>query len=101
MKLGDIKPWQYLYYTERYYGSDYADSLIHVRLVDGILMAHPICTNVQGEYINVSREASEDLPVSAYFDERCWYPTHYMGGDPSEFMTKNFPLAKIDNENEH
>jgi len=51
MKLEDIKANDYLYYTERPH-SDYADSLIHVRDVDSVLMALPICTNWGGEYIN-------------------------------------------------
>jgi hypothetical protein len=94
MKLEDIKHGDYLYYTERP-DSDYADSLVHIREVDGVLMAHPVCTNWGGEYINETKyNWGKDLPVSAYFDERCWFPTHYMGGDPAEWMTKNYPLTK-------
>jgi len=94
MKLENIEHGDYLYYTERPH-SDYADSLVHIREVDGVLMAHPICTNWGGEYINETDENwGEDLPVSAYFDERCWFPTHYMGGDPAEWMTKNYPLTR-------
>ena len=94
MKLDDIKANDYLYYTERPY-SDYADSLVHIRDVDGVLMAHPICTNYQGKYINETGENwGEDIPVSSCFDEKCWFPTHYMGGDPASWMTENFPLAR-------
>lgn len=97
MKLEDIKHGQYLYYTERHYGddqaSDYADSLVHIREVDGVLMAHPVCTNLQGVYANEPKEGwGGDLPVSSYFNPEDWHPTHYTGGDPAEWMTKNFPL---------
>lgn len=93
MKLEEIKENDYLYYTERPH-SDYADSLIHIRNVDGVLMAHPICTNWMGKYINETDENwGEDFPVSAYYDETSWHPTHYTGGDPAAWMTKNFPLA--------
>jgi hypothetical protein len=94
MNLEYIKHGQYLYYTEREYGSEYADSLVHARDVDGVLMAHPVCTNWDGKYINETDENwSDDLPVSAYFDEKCWFPTHYLGGDPAAWMEINFPLA--------
>jgi hypothetical protein len=93
MELKDIKANDYLYYTERP-RTNYSDSLIHVRDVDGVLMAHPICTNWGRGYINETDENwSADLPVSAYFDEKCWFPTHYMGGDPAAWMTIHFPLA--------
>lgn len=93
MKLEEIKAGDYLYYTERPY-SNYADSLIHVRDVGGVLMAHTVCTNWQGEYINETDENwGDDLPVSSYYDETSWYPTHYTGGDPAAWMAENFPLT--------
>ena len=93
MQLEEIKPNMYLYYTERPY-SDYADSLVHIRDVDGVLMAHTVCTNCNGEYINEPERGwgNEDLPVSACFDENCWFPTHYTGGDPAKWMSIHFPL---------
>lgn len=96
MKLENIKHGDYVYYTEREFGSDYADSLVHIRDIDGVLMAHPVCVNWQGEYINeTDKNWGEDMPVSSYFDERCWFPTHYIGGDPADWMYKNYPVAKI------
>jgi hypothetical protein len=96
MKLEEIKTGDYLYYTERPF-SEYADSLIHVRNVDGVDMAHPVCTNYNGEYINDTGrdDWSNDLPVAAYFDERCWFPTDYKEeyGDPAAWMAENFPLS--------
>jgi hypothetical protein len=95
MKLEDIKHGQYLYYTEREYGSDYADSLVHVRDVDGVLMAHPVCTNWQGEYINETPDNwGTDLPVASHYDPSCWHPTHYTGGDPAEWMAANANLVE-------
>lgn len=94
MKLEDIKEDDYLYYTERGFGSNYADSLIHVRLVDGVLFAHPICTNYNGTYINETPENwGEDLPVSAFFDESCWHATSYTpDDDPAKWMSVNYPI---------
>jgi hypothetical protein len=93
MKLEDIKANDYIYYTERPHSDD-ADSLIHVRDINGVLIAHPVCTNWRGEYINeTNKNWGHDIPVSAYFDEKCWFPTHYIGGDPAAWMTIHFPLA--------
>ena len=93
MKLEDIKANSYLYYTERPY-SDYADSLIHVRDVGGVIMAHPVCINWQGEYINETPDNwGSDMPVASHYDPRCWHPTHYTGGNPAEWMTANYPLT--------
>jgi hypothetical protein len=96
MKLEDIQHGQYLYYTERENGSNYADSLVHVRDIDGVLMAHPVCTNWQGKYINETPDNwGTDLPVAAFFDPTCWHPTHYMGGDPAAWMAAHYPIVKI------
>lgn len=93
MKLENIKRGQYLYYTERDYGDNYADSLVNIREISGVLMAHPICVNWKGAYINeTSKNWGEDLPVASFYNESYWYPTNYMGGDPSEWMTLNYPL---------
>jgi hypothetical protein len=94
MKLEEIKTGDYLFYTERPH-SNYADTLMHIRKVDGVDMAHPICTHFYGKYINETAENwSNDLPVSAYFDESCWFPTTYVeeAGDPAEWMAVNYPL---------
>tara|TARA_R110002153_G_scaffold112027_1_gene253872 strand:+ start:179 stop:724 length:546 start_codon:yes stop_codon:yes gene_type:complete len=93
MELKDIKAGDYLYYTELPH-SNYADSLIHVREVEGILMAHTICTNFYEEgYINeTDKNWGEDMAVSAYYDPTSWHPTTYTEGDPSEWMNKNYPL---------
>ena len=99
MKLEDIQHGQYLYYTERGNGSDYADSLVHAREVDGVLMAHPVCTNWQGEYINETPDNwGTDLPVTSHYDPSCWHPTHYAGGDPAAWMAANYPLANVDGD---
>ena len=101
MNLEDIKHGQYLYYTERENGSDYADSLVHIRDVNGVLMAHPVCVNWQGEYINETpTNWGTDMPVSAYFSPNCWHPTHYTGGDPAQWMTQNFPLSTNNQTNQ-
>ena len=94
MELANIKHGDYLYYTERDGDEyDYADSLIHIRNVGGVLMAHPICTNWQGEYINETvKNWGDDLPIDTHFDNKCWFPTHYMGGDPAKWMAENYPL---------
>ena len=95
MKLEDINTGDFLYYTERPY-SNYADTLIEVRNVDGVDMAHPICTNWQGEYINETLENwGEDLPIASHFDEKSWNPTSYTQecGDPAKWMSENYPLA--------
>ena len=97
MELEDIQHGKYLYYTEREYGSDYADSLVHIREIEGTLMAHPVCTNWWGEYINeTAKNWGDDLPVSAHYDPRCWRPTHYAGGDPAAWMAANYPLANAE-----
>jgi hypothetical protein len=96
MKLDDINTGDYLYYTERPY-SNYADSLIHVRNVDGVNMAHPVCTNYDGKYINDTGKAdwSNDLPVAIFFDDKCWFPTNYKEeyGRPAEWMSEHYPLS--------
>ena len=95
MKLEDIKTGDFLFYTERAYGSNYADTLIEIRSVNGVDIAHPICTNWRGEYINETPENwGEDLPVAAYFDSNCWHSTDYKEGDPAQWMTENFPLHR-------
>ena len=94
MKLEDIKTGDFLYYTERPY-DNYADSLVEIRDVDGVNMAHPICTNWKGEYINETTTGwGEDLPITSYFDESSWHTTDYTPecGDPSKWMSKNYPL---------
>lgn len=93
MKLEEIKEGDFLFYTEMP-RSNYADSLIEIRNIDGILMAHPICTNYYEEgYINETKDNwGDDLPVSAYFDETCWHPTSYTGGNPAKWMSENYPL---------
>ena len=94
MKLEDIKHGQFLYYTEKLWGDNYADSLIHIRDIDGVLMAHPVCTNRHGAYINETPHWwGTDLPVASYYDSKCWHPTHYIGGDPAEWMAENYPLV--------
>ncbi len=93
MKLEDIKTGAFLYYTERPH-SNYADSLIEIRDIDGVLMAHPICTNFyESGYINETENNwGEDLPVSFSFDKDHWHPTTYTGGNPAEWMAENYPL---------
>jgi hypothetical protein len=97
MELKDIKDGQYLYYTERGNNDNsYADSLIHIQDVCGVLMAHPISTNWKGSYINETLENwGEDLPVASFFIESHWFPTSYVSGDPSEWMGINYPLSIV------
>ena len=95
MNLKDIKVGDYLYYTERPY-SNCADSLVHIRDINGILMAHPISVNWNNKYINeTSDNWGTDIPISSSFDEKCWFPANYTGGDAAEWMTKNYPLINM------
>ena len=93
MELKDIKAGDYLYYTELPY-SNYADSLIEIREVNGALMAHPICTHFyRSGYINqTDKNWGDDMAVSEYYDPTSWHPTTYTEGDPAEWMNKNYPL---------
>ena len=97
MKLEDIKTGDYIFYTERPH-SNYADALVHIRNVDGVNMAHTVCVNCAGRYMNedVSENWGYDIPVSAYFDEKCWHPTGYKEeyGSPAAWMSENFPLER-------
>jgi len=101
MKLEDIKTGGFYFYTEQAYGSNYADTLMEVRNVDGVDMAHPIATNWKGAYINETpKNWGDDLPVAKYYDERCWHPCDYTpeDGSPAVWMAENYPLenAKAD-----
>jgi hypothetical protein len=95
MKLSDIKNGDFLYYTERPF-SNYADSLVEILEINGELVGHTVCTNWEGQYINVPYEESEDLPLAPYYDENCWYPTTYSlkDGDASIWMNKTYPPDK-------
>ena len=100
MKLEDIKTGGFYFYTEQAYGSNYADTLMEVRNVDGVDMAHPIATNWKGAYINETpKNWGDDLPVAKYYDERCWHPCDYTpeDGSPAVWMAENYPLenAKV------
>ena len=95
MKLEDIKKGGFYFYTEQAYGSNYADTLMEVRNVDGVDMAHPIATNWKGAYINETpKNRGDDLPVAKYHDERCWHPCDYTpeDGNPAVWMAENYPL---------
>jgi hypothetical protein len=95
MKLEDIKTGGFYFYTEQCYGTNYADTLVEVRNVDGVDMAHPIATNWKGAYINETpKNWGEDLPVPTCYDERCWHPCDYTpaDGNPAVWMAENYPL---------
>ena len=93
MELQDIKLGDFLYYTELP-ASNYADSLMEIREVDGVLMAHSICTNFyRSGYIGeTEKNWGDDMPVASYYDPTSWHPTTYTDGDPVEWMDKNYPL---------
>lgn len=95
MKLEDIKTRGFYFYTEQCYGTNYADTLMEVRNVDGVDMAHPIATNWKGAYINETpKNWGADLPVATCYDERCWHPCDYTpeDGSPAVWMAENYPL---------
>jgi hypothetical protein len=95
MKLEDIKTGCFYFYTEQAYGTSYADTLMQVRDVGGVNMAHPIATSWKGAYVNETpKNCGKGLPVSEYFDERCWHSCDYTkeDGDPAVWMAQNYPL---------
>lgn len=101
MKLEDIKTGGFYFYTEQCYGTNYADTLMEVRSVDGVDMAHPIATNWKGAYINETpNNWGTDMPVATCYNERCWHPCDYTSedGNPAVWMAENYPLENSQNQ---